>query len=99
MLKIIIQDSRKPEKVVSELPKILYKNAVAKAEDKTFTRLFDSNRLAIKSSFLLIRFFTNFALLFPCLAFVIILAFETAVIAVSDPDKNPEITTRNTINN
>ena len=80
--------------MIPELPKILYKNAVAKAEDRTFTRLLDNNKLAIKSSFLLMRFSTNFAFLFPCLDFVIILAFETAVIAVSDPDKKPETITK-----
>ena len=42
-------------------------------------------------SLLSIIFFKYLAALLPFLILDIILAFEMAVIAVSDPDKNPEI--------
>ena len=48
--------------MIPEFPKTLYKNAVANADDRTFTRLLANNKLVIKSSFLFISFSTNLAL-------------------------------------
>jgi len=55
------------------------------------TKLFESNNEEIALSFRSIIFFIYSAFLLPFLILEIILAFEVAVIAVSDPDKNPEI--------
>ena len=59
-----------------------------------FTRLLDSNNEDI-TLFLLFKIFkTKLALLLPFFTFAIILGFEVAVNAVSDPDKKPDNITK-----
>ena len=55
-----------------------------------FTKLFDNNKVDITLSFESIIFFANPAFLLPFLILDIIFAFEAAVLAVSEPDKNPD---------
>ena len=59
-----------------------------------FTRLLDNKSEEITLSLLSIIFFIYLAALFPFLILEMILALEIAVMAVSEPDKNPEIKIR-----
>ena len=62
------------------------------------TKLLDKSNEEITLSFSSIIFLTYSALLLPFLIFEIILAFEVAVIAVSEPERNPEIRIKMMIN-
>ena len=97
-LQITIKPKDDSYKIYVMAAKILYKKAVASAVDKIFTRLLASKILVIKSPFLFINLSTNFALLSPCLAFDSMRAFDTAVIAVSEPEKKPETKIKTIIN-
>ena len=63
---------------------------VAKAVAKVFTRLLPNNKVPISFSFFDFKKLTIFALEFFFFSSWCILCFDTAVSAVSDPEKKPD---------
>ena len=63
---------------------------MAKEEARILTKLFDNSRDDITLSFSSRIFKTYSALLLPFFILYIILAFEVAVMAVSEPDSKPD---------
>ena len=78
------------ETIIPKSPKIEINKLVAKAEAKIFIKLLAKSIVLIRSAFLSISFFTISALLSPFSERCFILASDTAVIAVSDPEKKAE---------
>ena len=78
------------EIIIPKSPKIVIRRLVAKAEAKIFIRLLANSIVLIKSALRSINFSTTSALLSPLSDRCFILASDTAVIAVSDPEKKAE---------
>ena len=80
-------------------PRKVIKKLVAKAVAKVFTRLFPNNSVPINFSFWLLKKLTIFAFVLFFFSNWCILGLETAVKAVSEPEKKADKKSKKIINN